>query len=98
MAVRITKYLYKYVRRGICLIYISRFSYQVEALINVFRYHTCRSIHPEDRKLPITELKWDARTVTDIPGISGALSLPEKYEKPICGITRNIRQGLGIPF
>jgi hypothetical protein len=22
----------------------------------------------EDRKLPITELKWDARTVTDIPG------------------------------
>jgi hypothetical protein len=23
---------------------------------------------PEDRKLPITELKWDARTVTDIPG------------------------------
>jgi hypothetical protein len=27
-----------------------------------------RSSHPEDRKLPITELKWDARTVTDIPG------------------------------
>jgi hypothetical protein len=29
---------------------------------------------------------------------SGALRLPEKYEKPICGITRNIRQGPGIPF
>jgi hypothetical protein len=30
--------------------------------------HTCRSSHPEDRKLPITELKWDTRTMTDIPG------------------------------
>jgi hypothetical protein len=30
--------------------------------------------------------------------ISGALSLPGKYEKPIFGITRNIRQGPGIPF
>jgi hypothetical protein len=37
-------------------------------LTNVLRYHTCRSSLPEDRKLPITELKWDARTVTDIPG------------------------------
>jgi hypothetical protein len=27
-----------------------------------------RSSHPEDRKLPITELKWDARTLTDITG------------------------------
>ena len=27
-----------------------------------------RSSHPEDRKLPITELKWDARTLTDISG------------------------------
>ena len=43
-------------------------SYQAQALTNVLRYHTCRSSHPEDRKLPITELKWDARTVTDIPG------------------------------
>ena len=43
-------------------------SYQAEALTNVLRYHTCRSSHPEDRKLPITELKWDARTLTDIPG------------------------------
>jgi hypothetical protein len=43
-------------------------SYQAEALINRLRYHTCRSSHPENRKLPITELKWDARTVTDIPG------------------------------
>jgi uncharacterized protein (DUF3820 family) len=78
MAARITKYLNKYVRRGICLIYMSSFtgsmewstgnSYQAEALTNVLRYHTCRSSHPEDRKLPITELKWDARTVTDIPG------------------------------
>ena len=32
------------------------------------RYHTCRSSLREDRKLSITELKWDARTVTDIPG------------------------------
>ena len=39
-----------------------------EALTNVLRYHTCRSSLREDRKLPITELKWDARTVTDIPG------------------------------
>jgi hypothetical protein len=44
-------------------------SYQAEALTNVLRYHTCRSSHPEDRKLPITELKWDARTLTDIPTI-----------------------------
>ena len=43
-------------------------SYQAEALTNVLRYHICRSNNPEDRKLPITELKWDARTVTDIPG------------------------------
>ena len=43
-------------------------SYQAEALTNVLRYHTCRSSHLEDRKLPITELKWDARTVTDISG------------------------------
>jgi hypothetical protein len=41
-------------------------SYQAEALTNVLRYHTCRSSLPEDRKLPITELKWDARTLTDI--------------------------------
>ena len=41
-------------------------NYQAQALTNVLRYHTCRSSHPEDRKLPITELKWDARTVTDI--------------------------------
>jgi hypothetical protein len=45
-----------------------RYSYQAEALPNVLRYHACKSSHPEDRKLPITELKWDARTVTDIPG------------------------------
>jgi hypothetical protein len=32
------------------------------------RYHTCRSRLPEDRKLPIKELKWDVRTLTDIPG------------------------------
>ena len=43
-------------------------SYQAEALTNVLRYHTCRSSLREDRKLSITELKWDARTVTDIPG------------------------------
>ena len=38
-----------------------------EALTNVLRYHTCRSSLPEDRKLPITVLKWDAKTLTDIP-------------------------------
>jgi hypothetical protein len=43
-------------------------SYQAKALTNVLRYNTCRSSLSEDRKLPITELKWDARTVTDIPG------------------------------
>ena len=43
-------------------------SYQAEALTNVLRYHTCRSSLREDRKLLITVLKWDARTVTDIPG------------------------------
>ena len=42
-------------------------SYQAEALTNVLRYHTCRSSLPDNRKLPITELKLDARTVTDIP-------------------------------
>jgi hypothetical protein len=41
-------------------------SYQAEALTNVLRYHKCRSSLTEDRKLPITELKWDARTVTNI--------------------------------
>ena len=45
-------------------------SYQAEALTNVLRYHTCRSRLREDRMLPITVLKWDARTVTDIPGNS----------------------------
>jgi hypothetical protein len=29
-------------------------------LTNVLRYHTCRSSLLEDRKLPITVLKWDA--------------------------------------
>jgi hypothetical protein len=43
-------------------------SYQAEALTNVLRYHTFRASLPEDWKLPITVLKWDARTVTDIPG------------------------------
>jgi hypothetical protein len=43
-------------------------SYQAEALTNVLRYDTCRSSLPEDRKLPITVLKCDARTVTVIPG------------------------------
>jgi hypothetical protein len=79
MAARITKYLNKYVRRGICLIYMSSFyiyhgfllltcstgpmewstgnSYQAEALKNVLRYHTCRSSHPEDRKLPVRSKK-----------------------------------------
>ena len=41
---------------------------QTDALTNVLRYHTCRSSLREDRKLPITKLKWYARTVTDIPG------------------------------
>jgi hypothetical protein len=45
-------------------------SYQADALTNVLRYHICRSSQPEGRKLPITELKWDARTLTDIPGIT----------------------------
>jgi hypothetical protein len=79
MVAQITKYLNKYVRRGIdhgFLLLTSSTgpmewstgnSYQPEALTNVLRYHTCRSSHPEDRKLPITELKWDARTVTDSP-------------------------------
>ncbi len=42
--------------------------YKAETCTNILRYHTCRSSLPEDRKLPITELKWDTRTVTDIPG------------------------------
>jgi hypothetical protein len=44
------------------------YSYKAESLTNVFMDHTCRSSIPEDRKLPITELKWDVRTLTDIPG------------------------------
>ena len=60
-------------------------SYQAEALTNVLRYYTCRSSHPEDRKLPITDLKWDAKTLTDIRVIphigfsyfSGKLRAPE---------------------
>jgi hypothetical protein len=90
MAARITKYLDKYVRKVICLIYMSSFyfwsppfsrkirpmewstgnSYQAETLTNVLWYQICRSSHPEDRKLPITELKWDART------LSGRSKLP----------------------
>ena len=38
------------------------------ALTNVLRYHTRISSLHEDQKLPITELKWDVRTVTDILG------------------------------
>jgi hypothetical protein len=49
--------------------------YQAEALPNVLRYHICRSSHPEDRKLPITQLKWDARTpvigVKNVKAMSG---------------------------
>ena len=44
------------------------YSYQAKTLRSVLRYYTCRSSLLEDRKLPITKLKWDARTVTDIPG------------------------------
>ena len=40
----------------------------LQALTNVLKYHTCRSSLRENRKMPITELKWDARTVMDIPG------------------------------
>jgi hypothetical protein len=45
-------------------------SYQAEALTNVLKYHTCRSSHPEDRKLPITELKWDVRSKKPCSGRS----------------------------
>ena len=41
---------------------------KAETCTNILRYNTCRSSYPEDQKVPITELKWDARTVTDIPG------------------------------
>jgi hypothetical protein len=58
-------------------------SYQAEALTNVLRYHTCRSSLPEDRKLPITELKWDARTVTDIPGNNALIGV--NNVKPMSG-------------
>ena len=62
-------------------------SYQAEALTNVLRYHTCRSRLREDRKLPITKLKWDARTVTIFPVIthigfshfSGVQKTQDKY-------------------
>ena len=60
-----TMVFYSYlVHRSYGMIYGN--SYQAEALTNVLRYHPCRSSLPEDRKLPITVLKWDARTVTDI--------------------------------
>ena len=39
-------------------------SYQAQALTSVLRYHICRSSHPEDRKLPITELKLDATALS----------------------------------
>jgi len=48
--------------------YSTWYSYKAEACTNILRYHTCRSSQPEDRRLPITELKCDARTQTDIPG------------------------------
>jgi hypothetical protein len=38
-------------------------------------YHTCRLSHTEDRKLPITELKWDARTVTNIKTMVGYVKI-----------------------
>jgi hypothetical protein len=43
------------------------------------RYHTCRSSNHEDRKLPIMELKWDARTLTDIPGNTSKFPLYHHY-------------------
>jgi hypothetical protein len=103
MAARITKYLNKYVRTGLCLIYISSFyfwsppsarkmrSYKAEALTNVLRYHTRRSSQPEDRKLPITELKWDARTVTNIPGNTAHccfITIPRRSFHRTCGASR----------
>ena len=50
------------------------------------KYYTCRSSLHKERKLPITKLKWDAKTVTDIPGntaywfshFSGKRRAPEK--------------------
>jgi hypothetical protein len=63
MAARITKYLNKFVCRGRS----TGNSYQAEALTNVLRYHICRSSHSENRELPITKVKWDAWTLTDIP-------------------------------
>jgi hypothetical protein len=117
MAARITKYLNKYVRSGISLIYMSSFyfwslplarkmrktstgpmewstgnSYQAEALTNALRYHICRSSHPEDRKLPITELKWDARTVTDIQIYTVRLSI-----RPLIGVN-NVKPMFGGRF
>jgi hypothetical protein len=61
---------------------------QAEALTNVLRYHTCRSSHPEDRKLPITELKWDARTVTNIPGNTAHCFIytVRLYIRPLIGV------------
>jgi hypothetical protein len=100
MVARITKYLNKYVHRGLCLIYMFSFyfwspsyhgfllltwstgpmelstgnSYQAEALPNVLRYHTCRSSHPEDRKMPITDIKWDAKKIAGCTTIMAQFS------------------------
>ena len=61
-------------------------SYQAEALTNVLRYHTCRSSLREDRKLSITELKWDARTVTDIPGNNAYWFIKQRHVQTFWGI------------
>jgi hypothetical protein len=58
MSARITKYLNKYVRRGLCLIYMSSFYFWSSPLgrkirkkcTNIFRYNTCMSSYPGDRK------------------------------------------------
>jgi hypothetical protein len=65
---------------------------QAEALTNVLRYHTCISSHPEDRKLPIIELKWDARTLTDIPGNTAYCFFAFFWQVKIAGCTTIMAQ------
>jgi hypothetical protein len=103
MAARITKYLNKYVRRGICLIYMSRLSWRPEVDEN----WAIMVVQPAILTYPTMifnfwlppQVLWNGlRGIVINVFISGALRLPEKYEKPICGITRNIRHDPGIPF
>jgi hypothetical protein len=63
----------------------------VMALTNVLRYHICRWSHPEDRQLPITELKWGSKLPAVQPLWLNFRPLPvSRIARHTCIIPQNV--------